>query len=112
MQYDNQLPVINFEAGIRTDRLISPQYLRRKGDVGADGDVGRKAMPTRGWIQRGTVWNRSARSKSRKIVVLANELHLISRIERLYDSDGYDDIVILIFVVKLLGTQFSGKNSV
>lgn len=51
-QYDNQLPVINFEAGIRTDRLISPQYLRRRGDVGADGDVGRKAMPRRGWIQR------------------------------------------------------------
>lgn len=52
MRYDNQLPVINFEAGIRTDRLISPQYLRRKGGR-ADSDVGRKAMPRRGWIQRG-----------------------------------------------------------
>ena len=45
-------------------------------------------------------------------MVPANKHRLTSRVERFYDPDRYDDIVILIFVVELLGTQFSGKNSV
>ncbi len=43
---------------------------------------------------------------------LADEDRLTSEVDRFFDSDTYDDIVIRVSVVEFLGTQFSGKYSV